>query len=171
MKPCFYSFCCRLPGGERFNDFIKCILAYLKHPRAFPSSAFHNSLHHFFLGGDYGIIIPRDGVEIPDKLYHVTSEKNLDNILKKGISSACGVVFLTDSFQDLEDYLEWKQIHRKNWDKIFLLTINTKLCREQGIGICKINRDREFIAQGVPPEAIIACGNFQEQLASNRHGN
>ena len=83
MKPCFYYFCCRLPGGERFNDFIKCILAYLKHPRAFPPVAFHNSLHHFFLGGDYGIIIPRDGVEIPDKLYHVTSEKNLDNILKK----------------------------------------------------------------------------------------
>lgn len=108
MKPCFYSFCCRSPGGERFNDFIKCILAYLKHPRAFPPVAFHNSLHHFFLGGDYGIIIPRDGVDIPDKLYHVTSEKNLDNILKKGISSACGVVFLTDSFQDLEDYLEWK---------------------------------------------------------------
>ena len=76
------------------------------------------------------------------------------------------MVFLTDSFQDLEDYLEWKQIHRKNWDRIFLLTINTKLCREQGIGICKINRDREFIAQGVPPEAIVACGNFQEQLAS-----
>ena len=107
----------------------------------------------------------------PDKLYHVTSEKNLDNILKKGISSACGVVFLTDSFQDLEDYLEWKQVHRKNWDRIFLLTINTKLCREQGIGICKINRDREFIAQGVPPEAIVACWNFQKQLASNRHGN
>lgn len=55
----------------------------MKHPRAFPPVAFHNSLHHFFLGGDYGIIIPRDGVEIPDKLYHVTSEKNLDNILKK----------------------------------------------------------------------------------------
>ena len=36
-----------------------------------------------FFGGDYGIIIPRDSVEIPDKLYHVTSEKNLDNILKK----------------------------------------------------------------------------------------
>lgn len=82
----------------------------MKHPRAFPPVAFRYSLHHFFLGGDYGIIIPRDGVEIPDKLYHVTSEKNLDNILKKGISSACGVVFLTDSFQDLEDYLEWKQI-------------------------------------------------------------
>jgi len=143
----------------------------LKHPRAFPIVAFRNSLHHFFLGGDYGTIIPRDSVEIPDKLYHVTSEKNLDNILKKGISSACGVVFLTDSFQDLEDYLEWKQIHRKNWDRIFLLTINTKLCREQSIGICKINRDREFIAQGVPPEAIVAFGNFQEQLASNHHGN
>lgn len=171
MKPCFYSFCCRLPGGERFNVFIKCILAYLKHPKAFPPSAFHTSLHHFFLGGGHGIIIPRDGVEIPDKLYHVTFEKNLDNILKKGISSACGVVFLTDSFQTLEDYLEWKQIHRKNWDKIFLLTINTKPCREQGIGICKISRDRKFIAQSVPPEAIVACENFQERLASNRHGN
>lgn len=171
MKPCYYSFCCRLPGGGRFNDFIKCILAYLKHPRAFPPSAFHTSLHHFFLGGGHGIIIPRDGVEIPDKLYHVTFEKNLDNFLKEGISSACGVVFLTDSFQTLEDYLEWKQIHRKNWDKIFLLTINTKLCRKQGIGICKISRDREFIAQSVPPEAIVACENFQERLASNRHGN
>ena len=106
MKPCFYSFCCRLPGRERFNDFIKCILAYLKHPRAFPPSAFRTSLHHFFLGGGHGIIIPRDGVENPDKLYHVTFEKNLDNILKKGISSACGVFFLTDSFQTLEDYLE-----------------------------------------------------------------
>ena len=167
----FLLFLLPFTGGKRFNDFIKCILAYLKHPRAFPPSAFYNSLQHFFLGGGHGIIIPRDGVEIPDKLYHVTSEKNLDNILKKGISSACGVVFLTDSFQDLEDYLEWKQIHRKNWDKIFLLTINTKPCREQGIGICKISRDREFIAQSVPPEAIVACENFQERLASNRHGN
>lgn len=119
MKPCFYSFYCRLPGGERFNDFIKCILAYLKHPRAFPPSAFHTSLHHFFLGGGHGIIIPRDGVEIPDKLYHVTFEKNLDNILKEGISSACGVVFLTDSFQDLEDYLEWKQITARIGTKYF----------------------------------------------------
>lgn len=81
------------------------------------------------------------------------------------------MVFLTDSFQDLEDYLEWKQIPCKKWDKIFLLTVNTKLCREQGIGIFKITRDREFIAQGVPLEAIVAFGNFQEQLASNRHGN
>lgn len=140
-------------------------------PKSFSARCLSQLPAPLFFGGDYGIIIPRDGVEIPDKLYHVSSEKNLDNILKKGISSACGVVFLTDSFQDLEDYLEWKQIPRKNWDRIFLLTINTKLCREQGIGICKINRDREFIAQGVPPEAIVAFGNFQEQLASNRHGN
>lgn len=140
-------------------------------PKSFSALCFLQLPAPLFLCGGHGIIIPRDGVEIPDKLYHVTSEKNLDNILKKGISSACGVVFLTDSFQDLEDYLEWKQIHRKNWDKIFLLTINTKPCREQGIGICKITRDREFIAQSVPPEAIVACENFQERLASNRHGN
>lgn len=132
--------------------------------KSFSARCLSHSLHHFFLGGDYGIIIPRDGVEIPDKLYHVTSEKNLDNILKKGISSACGVVFLTDSFQDLEDYLEWKQIPRKNWDRIFLLTISTKLCREQGIGILKITRDREFIAQSVPPEAIAPTRVFKNGL-------
>ena len=91
----------------------------MKHPRAFPPSAFYNSLHHFFLGGGHSIIIPRDGVEIPDKLYHVTSEKNLDNILKKGISSDCGMVFLTDSFQDLEDYLEWNRFTARIGTKYF----------------------------------------------------
>ena len=101
MKPYFHSFCCRLPGGERFNDFIKCILAYLKHPRAFPPAVFHNSLHHFFLGGDYGIIIPRDGVEFPDKLYHVTSEKNLDNILKKEYSLLAAWFFSPTAFRTL----------------------------------------------------------------------
>lgn len=140
-------------------------------PKSFSTLCLSQLPAPLFFGGDYGIIIPRDGVEIPDKLYHVTSEKNLDNILKEGISSACGLVFLTDSFQDLEDYLEWKQIHRKNWDRIFLLTINTKLCREQGIGIFKITRDREFIAQGFPPEAIVAYESFQKRLALNRHGN
>lgn len=101
MKPCFYSFCCRLPGGERFNDFIKCILAYLKHPRAFPPSAFHTSLHHFFLGGGHGIIIPRDGVEIPDKLYHVTFEKNLDNISKKEYPLLAAWFFSQTAFRTL----------------------------------------------------------------------
>lgn len=79
--------------------------------------------------------------------------------------------FSHDSFQDLEDYLEWKQIPCKKWDKIFLLTVNTKLCREQGIDIFKITRDREFIAQGFPPEAIVAYESFQKRLALNRHGN
>lgn len=171
MKPCFYSFYCRLPGGERFNDFVKCILAYLKRPKAFPPSAFHNSLHHFFLGGDYGIIIPRYGVEFPDKLYHVTTEKSLESVFEKGIISSRDIVFLADSLQGIIDYLEWEKIPRENWNKFFLLTVDTKICREYGKDIYKITRQREFIAQSVPPEAIVAGGNFHEQFVLDRHDN
>lgn len=171
MKPCFYSFCCRLPGGKRFKDLMKCISAYLKYPNAFQPFAFRSSLRHFLLGGNHGIIIPQGGVKIPGILYHVTHEKNLDRIIKSGLRSPCNIVFLTDSFQDIERYLEWKQIPCKNWDKIFLVTVDAKLCREHGICICKITRDREFIAQKIPPEAIVACESFQSRLASDRHGN
>ncbi len=171
MKPCFSTFYSRLPGGYRFNDLVKCASAYLKHPQTFPGFIFLFSLRHFILGGGHGIIIPQGNTVIPDFLYHVTLESSLENISKDGIVPASDVVFLTDSIQDLKDYLEWKQFSPENSDRIFLLTVDTNLCREHGINIYKITRRREFIAQSVPPEAIVACENFQERLASNRHDN
>ena len=172
MKPCFYSFYCRLPGGERFKDFMKCISAYLRYPKTFQPFAFRSSLRHFLLGGGYGIIVPQGGAEIPDLLYHVTPQKNLDRIIKSGLFSHSNMVFLADSFRCIEKYLKWHQIPpSEKSEQIILLTIDTRLCHERGICICKISRDGEFIAQKIPPEAIVACESFQSRLASDRRGN
>lgn len=171
MKPTRFSVFSRLPGGGKFCEMFKSLISVFYRFSPITRCAFRLSLHHFICGGKYGIIVPNVRCHVPGHLYHVGTNECCEKILTEGIIGADGVIFASDSIDEMLGYIRWKYGAEVDFGKLDIYTIDTKLCAESGYNFCKLTRGHEFVAERVPPNAIIAHANFAEFLFQNHCDN